>query len=126
MTMENNHPELIRLASDARRESTPASRQKNRRTGASYRANDCTVCTAIAILSGLPGLANLACEHDFEGIGSRFWTYSISPDLMPSDITGTDILEVDQDTGRRRRFMEGPIFTNLLLADEINRTPPKT
>ena len=46
---------------------------------------------------------------------------------MPSDITGTDILEVDQDTGRRHfRFMEGPIFTNLLLADEINRTPPKT
>src|SRR5258706_7337745 len=49
-----------------------------------------------------------------------------TPDLMPSDITGTDILQEDPATGRRKfQFMQGPIFTNILLADEINRTPPK-
>ncbi|HBQ12480.1 MAG TPA: AAA family ATPase, partial [Myxococcales bacterium] len=50
-----------------------------------------------------------------------------TPDLMPSDITGTDVLEEDAATGERRfRFVRGPVFTNVLLADEINRTPPKT
>ena len=50
-----------------------------------------------------------------------------TPDLMPSDITGTDILQEDATTGRRQfQFLKGPIFTNVLLADEINRTPPKT
>src|ERR1700709_30954 len=56
-----------------------------------------------------------------------FHRIQFTPDLMPSDITGTDILQEDADTGRRKfEFQRGPIFTNLLLADEINRTPPKT
>src|SRR4028118_774711 len=56
-----------------------------------------------------------------------FHRIQFTPDLMPSDITGTDILQEDPDTGRRRfEFVRGPIFANLLLADEINRTPPKT
>ena len=57
----------------------------------------------------------------------NFQRIQFTPDLMPSDITGTEIIEEDQATGRRYfKFIEGPIFTNLLLADEINRTPPKT
>ena len=57
----------------------------------------------------------------------EFKRIQFTPDLMPSDITGTDVLEEDRTTGRRIfRFVKGPLFTNLLLADEINRTPPKT
>jgi MoxR-like ATPase len=57
----------------------------------------------------------------------EFRRVQFTPDLMPSDITGTDILEIDEATGRKEyRFIRGPIFTNILLADEINRTPPKT
>jgi len=57
----------------------------------------------------------------------NFRRIQFTPDLMPSDITGTDILETDAETGRKQyRFIRGPIFTNILLADEINRTPPKT
>src|SRR5207247_10299352 len=57
----------------------------------------------------------------------RFSRIQFTPDLMPSDITGTDIIEEDPATGKRRlEFLPGPIFANLILADEINRTPPKT
>jgi MoxR-like ATPase len=60
-------------------------------------------------------------------LGLTFKRIQFTPDLMPTDITGTDIIEEDSTTGRRVwRFVEGPIFTNILLADEINRTPPKT
>ncbi len=62
-----------------------------------------------------------------EVLDLKFRRIQFTPDLMPSDITGTDILEVDEATGRKEyRFIKGPIFTNILLADEINRTPPKT
>ena len=62
-----------------------------------------------------------------ETLGLEFRRIQFTPDLMPSDITGTDIIEEDLTTGHRKwTFVEGPIFGNILLADEINRTPPKT
>src|SRR5437870_6912761 len=62
-----------------------------------------------------------------ETLGLKFRRIQFTPDLMPSDITGTDIIEEDLTTGHRKwTFVEGPIFCNIMLADEINRTPPKT
>jgi MoxR-like ATPase len=77
---------------------------------------------------GVPGLAKTLLIHTLaEGLGLSFNRIQFTPDLMPSDITGTDVLEEDRTTGRRGfRFIPGPIFANVLLADEINRTPPKT
>ena len=77
---------------------------------------------------GVPGLAKtLLVNTAAEALALDFSRIQFTPDLMPSDITGTDILEVDPETGQRHfKFMRGPVFTNLLLADEINRTPPKT
>jgi MoxR-like ATPase len=77
---------------------------------------------------GVPGLAKtLLVNTVAETVGLEFGRIQFTPDLMPSDITGTDVLEEDKATGERRlRFVKGPVFTNLLLADEINRTPPKT
>ena len=77
---------------------------------------------------GLPGLAKTLMIHTLSQVlDLRFRRIQFTPDLMPSDITGTDILESDESTGRKEyRFIRGPIFTNILLADEINRTPPKT
>jgi len=80
------------------------------------------------LLTGLPGTAKtLLVRTMAETLGLVFKRIQFTPDLMPSDITGTDIIEEDQTTGRRAwTFVEGPIFANVLLADEINRTPPKT
>ncbi len=77
---------------------------------------------------GVPGLAKtLLISTVADVLDLSFNRIQFTPDLMPSDITGTDVLEEDQTTGRRAfRFVRGPIFANLLLADEINRTPPKT
>ncbi len=77
---------------------------------------------------GVPGLAKtLLISTVAEVLHLSFNRIQFTPDLMPSDITGTDVLEEDHTTGRRAfRFVQGPIFANLLLADEINRTPPKT
>jgi len=77
---------------------------------------------------GVPGLAKtLLVQTVAEAVGVGFGRIQFTPDLMPSDITGTDVLEEDKATGERRiRFVKGPVFTHLLLADEINRTPPKT
>ncbi len=77
---------------------------------------------------GVPGLAKtLLISTLAEVLSLSFNRIQFTPDLMPSDITGTDILEEDKATGRRElRFMKGPVFANLVLADEINRTPPKT
>ena len=85
-------------------------------------------CRGHCLVIGVPGLAKTlivrtlarCLELDFKRI-------QFTPDLMPSDITGTEVLEIDRETGERGfRFAPGPIFTNILLADEINRTPPKT
>ncbi|QOV87866.1 AAA family ATPase [Humisphaera borealis] len=80
------------------------------------------------LMQGVPGLAKtLLVSTIGQTMELAFRRIQFTPDLMPSDITGTDILQEDPDTGRRRfEFVRGPIFTNLLLADEINRTPPKT
>src|ERR1700704_1911876 len=80
------------------------------------------------LITGLPGTAKtLMVRTISQTLGLLFKRIQFTPDLMPSDITGTDIIEEDQTTGRRRwTFVQGPIFGNILLADEINRTPPKT
>lgn len=85
-------------------------------------------CQAHAILEGVPGLAKtLLISTLARTMNLSFNRIQFTPDLMPGDITGADVIEEDRSTGRREyRFMEGPIFANVVLADEINRTPPKT
>lgn len=85
-------------------------------------------CRGHCLLVGVPGLAKTLLISTLAGIMElQFNRIQFTPDLMPSDITGTDILEEDLGSKRRSfRFLKGPIFTNILLADEINRTPPKT
>src|SRR5580658_4511155 len=80
------------------------------------------------LITGLPGTAKtLMVRTISQTLGLEFKRIQFTPDLMPSDITGTDIIEEDASTGHRRwTFVKGPIFGNILLADEINRTPPKT
>jgi MoxR-like ATPase len=80
------------------------------------------------LITGLPGTAKtLLVRTIAQTLGLVFKRIQFTPDLMPSDITGTDIIEEDPSTGRRTwTFVSGPLFTNVLLADEINRTPPKT
>ena len=81
-----------------------------------------------SLLVGVPGLAKtLLVQTLSEILGLSFKRIQFTPDLMPSDITGTELIDIDQNTGQRSfRFHKGPIFANLVLADEINRTPPKT
>ena len=80
------------------------------------------------LLVGVPGLAKTLLVSSLARVlDLKFNRIQFTPDLMPSDITGTDILEEDQSTGKRAiRFIQGPVFANIVLADEINRTPPKT
>ncbi|MDB4537523.1 AAA family ATPase [Akkermansiaceae bacterium] len=80
------------------------------------------------LLVGVPGLAKtLLVSSLAETMSLGFKRIQFTPDLMPSDITGTELLQEDPETHERRfKFQKGPVFTNLLLADEINRTPPKT
>src|SRR5947207_12384313 len=81
-----------------------------------------------ALLVGVPGLAKtLMVSSVAEALELKFSRIQFTPDLMPADITGTEILEEDQATGKRAfRFVPGPVFANIVLADEVNRTPPKT
>jgi MoxR-like ATPase len=85
-------------------------------------------CRGHALLVGVPGLAKtLLISTLSKTLGLSFNRIQFTPDLMPSDITGTEIIEEDKTTGgRAMRFVRGPIFANVILADEINRTPPKT
>jgi MoxR-like ATPase len=85
-------------------------------------------CRAHCLLVGVPGLAKtLLCSTIARILQLNFRRIQFTPDLMPSDMTGTDVLQDDPETGRRVfQFIPGPLFTNVLLADEINRTPPKT
>ncbi len=79
------------------------------------------------LLEGVPGLAKTLMVSTLSRIlDLEFKRIQFTPDLMPSDITGTNVLDEDEHGRRSFRFVEGPIFTNILLADEINRTPPKT
>jgi MoxR-like ATPase len=81
-----------------------------------------------ALIIGVPGLAKtLMVQTIAETLNLSFNRIQFTPDLMPSDITGTDIIEEDLTTGKRSfRFVHGPVFAHVVLADEINRTPPKT
>ncbi len=81
-----------------------------------------------SIITGVPGLAKtLIVETLSEVLALRFHRIQFTPDLMPSDITGTDIIQENPKTGKRNLvFVPGPVFSNIVLADEINRTPPKT
>jgi MoxR-like ATPase len=81
-----------------------------------------------SMITGVPGLAKtLLIKTIANALDLKFKRIQFTPDLMPADITGTDIIEEDRTTGHRTlMFVKGPIFTNILLADEINRTPPKT
>ena len=80
------------------------------------------------LLVGVPGLAKtLLIKSMAEICDLNFKRIQFTPDLMPSDITGTELIDVDPESGKRNfRFYKGPIFGNIILADEINRTPPKT
>ena len=80
------------------------------------------------LLRGVPGLAKtLMVKKLADAVDLRFNRIQFTPDLMPSDILGAEVIEEDRATGKRViRFIRGPIFANIILADEINRTPPKT
>jgi len=87
-----------------------------------------TFCRGHALLVGVPGLAKTLLVSTLARVlDLTFKRIQFTPDLMPTDITGTDVLEEDRATGKRFfRFVHGPLFANMILADEINRTPPKT
>ena len=86
------------------------------------------LCKGHTLIVGVPGLAKtLMIKSMADLLDLNFSRIQFTPDLMPSDITGTEVIEEDQSTGKRNfRFFKGPIFGNIILADEINRTPPKT
>jgi MoxR-like ATPase len=88
----------------------------------------CLLAHGHGLLVGVPGLAKTLLINTLaQVLDLSFNRVQFTPDLMPSDITGTEIIEEDQTTGRRKfRFVNGPVFANVVLADEINRTPPKT
>jgi MoxR-like ATPase len=86
------------------------------------------LCRGHVLLLGVPGVGKTLMSRTLaKALDMEFRRIQFTPDLMPSDITGVDIIEEDAQTGRRKlEFLAGPVFTNFLLADEINRTPPKT
>ena len=88
----------------------------------------CIFAQGHCLLIGVPGLAKTLLIHSLaDMLDLKFKRIQFTPDLMPSDITGTDIIEEEHGSGRRSfKFVKGPIFANIVLADEINRTPPKT
>ncbi|HSH44633.1 MAG TPA: MoxR family ATPase [Longimicrobiales bacterium] len=88
----------------------------------------CLLAGGHGLLEGVPGLAKTLLVRSLaEAVALDFRRVQFTPDLMPGDILGTEVIEEDRTTGRREpRFIRGPVFTNVLLADEINRAPPKT
>lgn len=86
------------------------------------------LCEGHSLLIGVPGLAKTLIVNTLSKVlGLKFNRIQFTPDLMPADITGTEILQEDKRTGKRdMKFLPGPVFANIILADEINRTPPKT
>src|SRR5262245_46856693 len=86
------------------------------------------LCRGHALMIGVPGLGKTLMARTLaRALDMEYRRIQFTPDLMPSDITGTDIIMEDPETNRRRlEFHKGPLFTNFLLADEINRAPPKT
>ena len=96
--------------------------------GGGLGVGDVRSSSAGTIITGVPGLAKTLLVRTLSGVlDLSFKRIQFTPDLMPADITGTEIIEEDRTTGRRAmEFIRGPIFANMVLADEINRTPPKT
>jgi len=88
----------------------------------------CVIAGRHALLEGVPGLGKTMLIRTLaEVLDLKFSRIQFTPDLMPSDITGTEVIQDDRSTGARGyRFLPGPVFANIVLADEINRTPPKT
>ena len=88
----------------------------------------CLLSEGHCLLTGVPGLAKtLLISSISELVSLDFRRIQFTPDLMPADITGTEVIAIDRETGERSfRYLPGPIFANVILADEINRTPPKT
>jgi len=88
----------------------------------------CLLTGGHGLLEGVPGLAKTMLVRTLaDALDLEFRRVQFTPDLMPGDITGTEVIEEDRSTGRRvTRFLQGPVFTQVLLADEINRAPPKT
>ena len=85
------------------------------------------LCQGHVLLTGVPGLAKtLIIKTLAEALDLSFSRIQFTPDLMPSDITGTEIIQETKSGGRTFKFFKGPIFAHIILADEINRTPPKT
>ncbi len=87
----------------------------------------CLLCEGHALLEGVPGLGKTQLLKTLSGVVDlEFGRIQFTPDLMPADIVGTQVLETDPDGGRRFEFRKGPVFANLVLADEVNRATPKT
>ena len=88
----------------------------------------CLLAGGHCLLRGVPGLAKtLLIKTLADAVQLKFNRIQFTPDLMPSDILGTEVIEEDVTTGKRQvRFIAGPVFANIILADEINRTPPRT
>ena len=85
----------------------------------------CVLAGGHCLLVGVPGLAKTLMVRSLaDCLGLSFNRVQFTPDLMPADITGTEVIEEQPGGGLQRRFMEGPLFANVVLADEINRTPP--
>src|SRR3954466_9172044 len=111
---------------------TALTEQIGRRIVGQHKIVDDLVAALLAgghvLLAGVPGLAKTLLVHTVaQALDLTFSRVQFTPDLMPSDITGTELLEEDHTTGRRIfKFAKGPIFANVVLADEINRAPPKT
>ncbi len=129
LRVQDRDVELLERLSDARR---ALLEQVGRRIVGQHETLEgiltALVCGGHALLVGVPGLAKtLMVSTIAESLTLKFARIQFTPDLMPGDITGTEIIEEDLTTGKRAfRFVHGPVFANIVLGDEINRTPPKT
>ena len=120
--------ELDGLLADAARLGEEVGRRIVGQRGAIEEVTLCLLAGGHGLLEGVPGVAKTLLVRTLaEALDLTFKRVQFTPDLMPGDITGTEVIEEDRSSGRRAaRFIRGPVFTQVLLADEINRTPPKT
>jgi MoxR-like ATPase len=127
-TLSTALPEVDALLADAARLREQVRRRVVGQSAALEDVLTCLLAGGHALLVGVPGLAKtLLVRTVAEALELDFRRVQFTPDLMPADITGTEVMEEDRATGRRAaRFVRGPVFTQVLLADEINRTPPRT